>query len=339
VAKWAFGALILLAVAGGVSFSLGLIKFSAGVNATKCEADNEVPDATRNALDRRAMAFTQAVLSQNLDEARGMMTDAARAAMPGDRFSALFGGVVAASAPFTAPQVAHSYFVRSAGGGPDGRAICGPLADSAWTSIAIRPGTDQGHVVVSVKSRNNDWAFTYWLLPAGNDWQVNYFHMGVSSIVGLTAGQLLERARAERDGSHAFNATLLYAAAQGLADFGPAIQPGVSQPIREDLEKFHPPAEFAGKPPFEWKMNGQTYTVSQASMIGIGRKLGIMFMLPRKEWDGNDGADRFNRGFISAFIATHPDYSRSFSFLVARALKPDNSGGVGTVYENGKGFD
>jgi hypothetical protein len=339
VAKWVFGALILLVVAGGVSFSLGLIKFSAGVNATRCEVDDEIPDATRNALDRRAMAFTQAVLSQNLDQARGMMTEAARAAMPADQFSALFGKVVAASAPFSAPQVAHSYFVRSAGGGPDGRAICGTLANNAWTSIAIKPGVDQGHVVVSTKSRNNDWAFTYWLLPANGDWRVHYFHMGVSSIVGLTAGQLLERARAERDGGHAFNATLLYAGAQGMADFGPVIQPGVSQPIREDLEKFSAPPEFAGKPPFEWKMNGQTYTVSQASIIGVDRKLGIVFMLPQKEWDGSEGADRFNRGFISAFIATHPDYSRSFSFLVARALKPDNSGGFGTVYENGRGFD
>jgi hypothetical protein len=339
MAKWALGILIVLLVAGIGAYSAGFLNFHAGVNATTCLEDGEIPEATRAALDNRAIAFTNAVLSQDLDLARGMMTEAARGPVTADRFSALFGTMIRTAGPFAAPAAAHTYFVRSAGSGPDARVLCGTLTNNQWASVEIRPGVEQGHVVVAVQSRNNEWAFSYWLLPDKNDWQVQYVHMGVSSIVGLSAGQMLERARVERDGGRAFNATLLYAAARGLADYGVALQPGIARPIREDLQKFNPAPELAGHPPFEWTMSGTTYTVAQAALLGVNKKLGIVFMLPQKEWAGNDEADRFNRAFLSAFVTSHPDYSRSFAFLVARALKPDNSGGFGTVYENGKGFD
>ena len=61
-------------------------------------------------------------------------------------------------------------------------------------------------------------------------------------------------------------------------------------------------------------------------------------MQPHTTWTGKEAADRTNREFLTAFIAAHPDYSRVFEFLVARALKPDKSGGFATVYKLGPGF-
>jgi hypothetical protein len=168
---------------------------------------------------------------------------------------------------------------------------------------------------------------------------VQYFNMSVSAISGLTPDMLLARARQERDAGHAFNAAMLYTGVQGTIDRGPAFQLGIDQALHADLHNFTAPADLAGDPPFVWNMNGADYNVGQVTIIGIAGKLGLVFMLPQTEWSGEQDSDAKNRAFITAFIATHPDYSRVFAFLVARALKPDNSGGYGTVYENGKGFD
>jgi hypothetical protein len=155
----------------------------------------------------------------------------------------------------------------------------------------------------------------------------------------MTSDTLLERARKERDSGHLFNAAMLYSGVQTTMDRGPAFELGIGQALRNDLAKFKIPDELAGNPPFLWKMDGATCRVGAAQIGGIGKQLGLMFALPQTSWTSDQDADRKNRDFINAFIKTHPDYIRDFGFLVARAFKPDNSGGFGTVYENGKGFD
>ena len=332
-----FGIALLIAIGGAIAYLEGLIKFDAGIHAGSCVADGEIALEKRSALDERAVAFTQAVLNQNVSQAYAMMTKEAQASVPEGRFGPGVVALVRSSGPFEAPRITHTYFVRSTGSGPAARMICG--ANNEWVSVEIKPGQDQGHVVVSAKTRNNDWAFTVWLLPDESDWRVQYFHMAPSTVVGLTPEMLLQRAGKERDSGHMFNAVMLYSGVHEITDFGPAFQLGIAQTLRDDFEKLKFPPELSGRPPFVWKLGSATYTVAQAGVIGVAQKLGLIFMLPQKSWAGNSEADKTNRAFLSAFMAAHPDYSRSFSFLVARALKPDNSGGFGTVYENGKGFD
>jgi len=337
--KAALGLFLLAIVGGAVAYSAGVIKFGAGAMAGTCQEDAEIAQARRDALEDRAMAFVQAGLQQDTGKAYDMMTKEAQKSVTLANLGTMFDFLHKTAAPFEDPRVLHTYFLQTAGGGPNSRAICGTLANNGWVSVEIKPGVDQGHVLISAKARNNDWAFTLWMLPDGNGWQVEYFHANPSSVVGLTPEVLLQRARGERDSGHAFNAAMLYAGAQGIADFGSAFQLAITQPLREDLVKFQLPSELAGNPPFIWNMQGRKFTVQRAGIIGIAGQVGVMFLLPQATWSGNDEAEKFNREFINAFIAAHPDYTRSFSFLVARALKPDNSGGFGTVYQNGKGFD
>mgnify|MGYP001794568839 CR=1 FL=1 len=86
------------------------------------------------------------------------------------------------------------------------------------------------------------------------------------------------------------------------------------------------------------KLGGKEYAVDQASLIGVEGKLGLVFMLPLTTWSGEEGADKYNREFLAGFIAAHPDYTRVFEFLLARALTPDRSGGFGTLLKLGQGF-
>lgn len=311
-----------------------------GVSAGTCQQDSEISAAQRASLENTAMTFVQAELRSDGSTVISMLTNDAQKSVTPNKLAGLFDMLQKTAAPFGAPHVAHTYFIRNVGvGSSDTRMICGDLKGNAWASVEIKPGTDQSYVLVTAKTRNNDWMFTEWLLPDGKNWRVGYFNANASTIVGMTPDLLLEKARKERDTGHTFNASLLYVGALGISSYGPGFQLGIAQHAQDDLGKLHLPPEISGKPPFTWTMQGKKFTVQQVSMIGVAGQLGIVFVLPQTAWPSDAAADSSNRQFINAFIATHPDYSRSFSFLLARAMKPDNSGGMGTVYQNGKGFD
>jgi hypothetical protein len=332
------GVLALAVLAGVAIVATALLKLNLGVHSDVCQSGDEIEASVRSALEDRAMAFTKAILTGKSAEAYSMMSDAVRAASPEDKFDAAIDAGVRRAGRLQGLRIGQTYYVVSTGAGPDGRTMCGSVADDKQVLVAVKPGLDQGHVVVYAKAHNNDWAFTFWLLPKGKDWQIQFFHLSPATMVGLTPEELLQRARRERDSGHMFNAAMLYAGVQGTSDYGPAFQPAIVQSLRRDLHAFRAPAELSGPPPFDWKMGGTDYSVLKVTIIGVAGKLGLIFLLPQKSWSGEDDAAKFNRAFLTAFIAAHPDYQRSFSFLVARALKPDGSGDFGTVYEIGKGF-
>ena len=332
------GVLALVVLAGVAIVATALLKLNLGVHSDVCQSGDEIGASVRSALQDRAMAFTKAILIGKSAEAYSMMTDQVRAVLPEGKFDPTVDAAVRRAGRLQGLRVGQTYYVVSAGAGPDGHTMCGPVTDDKRVWVAVKPGFDQGHVVIYAKAPNNDWAFTFWLLPKGRDWQIQFFHSNLATIVGLTPDKLLQQARRERDSGHMFNAAMLYAGVQGTSDYGPAFQPAIVQSLRGDLHAFRAPAELSGPPPFDWKMGGADYSVLKVTIIGVAGKLGLIFLLPQTSWSGEDDAAKFNRAFLTAFIAAHPDYQRSFSFLVARALKPDRSAGFGTVYEIGKGF-
>jgi hypothetical protein len=85
-------------------------------------------------------------------------------------------------------------------------------------------------------------------------------------------------------------------------------------------------------------MNGNVYSVQHVTIQSVFGKLGLSFNLPQKAWGGPDAAEASNHAFLTDFVAAHPDAPRVFSYLIARALKPDNSGGWATVWSAEKGF-
>jgi hypothetical protein len=335
--KILLGAVVVILAGAALLYGLGIVKLNLGAHAGICQRDEEIAPPTRAAIEAAAMTYVRTVLSADPASGYAMMTKEVQAASTPLKFTAAMMAVKAMQ-PTGRLQVARSYFIQSAGSGPDARTVCGPLSDSQWVSLEIKPGREQAHVEIDGQARNNGLAFTLWLLPEQGDWRVESFHAAYSSIVGLTPEMLLKRAREESTLGHRFNATMLYAGAQATVDRGPAFQLGVRQDLQQDLRTFPLPPEFQGTPPFTWKMNGHAYSVSQVTIVGVDGKLGLIFLLPQKTWTDNQAADRVNRAFLNDFIATHGDYRRAFQFLVARALKPDKSGGFGTAYETGKGF-
>jgi hypothetical protein len=233
------------------------------------------------AIDGAAMAFARALLQPEPETAYSLMTDEAQTNTGRDRFIAQINAMVRNSGSFSAPQIEHTFLVQSLKIEPDTRVICGERANNAWVSLEVKPGPWQAHVLISSATKNNGWSLTLWMAPDGQDWRVRLFHIGISSVVGITPEAMLARAREERDSGHAFNAAMLYTSIRAIIDRGPAFQLGLDQVVRGDMANLRLPPELAGKPPFTWDMQGVVYKVSQVSTIGVEGKLGLTFSLPQ----------------------------------------------------------
>jgi hypothetical protein len=302
----------------------------------RCQSDKEIPASERSAIEVVALVFATKALGSDVRGAYAMMTAETRAALSVNTLAAAIRSI-GLPLPSSTFKVEHTYLVES--NGSAGRAMCGLLRDNQWVSVAMGSGRRQAHVLVSAQTKNNDWQLSISLWPEGAGWKIHHCHAGVSGIAGLGAVPMLELARRERREGHAFNAMMLYSALRtGLLDRGPVFQPGLAQAVDADYRTFEPPPDMRGEPPFSWKLDGVTYSLGHIAMIGVAGHLGLVFDLPQKEWNGKAAADAFNHQFLTAFVAARPDYARVFGFVLARFMKPDGSGGFGTVYDAGKGF-
>ncbi len=305
-------------------------------NGYRCFTDADVPPNDRQAVETAALAFVRAAVGANASDAYAMMTATTRSIGSADAFAAMIRAKREETGPYSDIGVAHTYLIENAGHGTE--AICGLATSRKWIAVELKPERKQAYVVISARTLNNGLHLTVWLVPDGGGWAVESFHIGMESVAGRSADDLLALARKERDAGQGFNAAALYACVRSLINRGPNFQLAIAQDAARDLENLQVPPELTGAPPFVWNLGGGERTVESVTIIGVEGKLGLVFMLPLTTWTGKEAADRTNREFLIAFIAAHPDYSRVFGFLVARALKPDKSGGFATVYELGRGF-
>jgi hypothetical protein len=303
-----------------------------------CLIDADVSPEDRQPLETTALSFIRAALGSNPSDAYAMMVTEARATTSSEAFAAGMGAIQHQSGQFHDVRAAHTYLIESTGGGAAEAAACGLLAGRQWVSVELKPERKQAYVAISARTQNSDWDLTVWLLPDAGKWAVGWFNIGVATLAGRTADDVLQLARRERTAGHGFNAAMLYVALRALIDRGQNFRLAISREAAKDFEVLEVPREVQGAPPFAWSLGGKEYTVDQASIVGVEGKLGLIFLLPLTTWTGEGAADKYNREFLTGFIAAHPDYARVFEFLVARALAPDKSMGFGTVYKVGLGF-
>jgi hypothetical protein len=335
--RWLGGGFAALCIAGGIYvLASGAVQF--GINGGTCRQDNEIPADDRKSVDDAATGMVGAILANDRAGSYGRLTKELQAHASRGDFDKFIALTNVQFGPMHAPALGRTFLLDIAGAGPDGRTVCGQLSNNQWVSVVVRPGQRQAYAEVHAQSRNNGWDFVLWLLPEAGAWKVQDIHVNMSEMAGRSAGDLLAAARHERDAGHSFNAVMLFVGAQSLTGRGPVYQLGISQPIGDELKALQVPAEFQGRPPFAWTMIGKPFTVRQVTITGIGKDMGLVFALPHDRWTTNEDADAQNHAFLDAFRAEHPDYAPVFGFLVARAMKPDDSGGFATVYNNATGY-
>ena len=304
-----------------------------------CLQDDEIAVETRDVVDASAKTFVNAILDMKPHIASQIMVQDARNQAVATEGMRSLANYLHQTGPYNDLTLRHTYLPQTRGNGPDTMTRCGARAGTDWVAVKITPCKAQAYVLLSAKTVNNDWAFVLWLEREGDLWHVRNMDVTPSSIVGHTPDDLLKLAREQRDRGNTLNAQMLYTGALFTSNRGKVYQLSVAEELEADLTKFGGVPELKEKPPFAWKLNGNTFTVSSVNVLGISGDLGLTFDVPLEQWKDNKDADQRNRMFLDAFRAAYPEYSQSFEFLVARAMKPDNSGGFSTVYENKKGYD
>ena len=319
---------------------LGLGGCSFGSATSLCQADADVPAGAQDAPVALAKSFANAVLNGRVQPAYTQLAGDLQDKVPPAAFGAMIRQI-GLTGPYTGLGVDHVYRVTVVGTGQVPPVLCGSLSSpDKWAMVAALPVGDQYHVVMTSNSQNNAWMINIWLVPAGAGWRVEGFHVGLQTIGGRSARQILVEARQQRDKGHMFNAAMLYAVLPSLIDRGEGFQPGIAQDVRSDLAAFNLPPELAGKPPFAMVWNGHHFTVDQIQVIGFGPAMDLMILYTDPSWNGTDytRAEAINRGLIDAFRAAHPEYADKFAGVAARLLRADRKAGYGTIYKNATGY-
>ncbi|HTQ13274.1 MAG TPA: hypothetical protein VMH86_05300 [Rhizomicrobium sp.] len=337
--SWVAIGLAVLALGAGIALHAGWIEaprvFGFNGSAAPCEVDNQIDADARAEIDRTAETFGKTFLGADPDRSLALMTDAARATTTGDLAEGLKRST--GGAKFTHIRVLRTIYMENHGTGADGHILC-PVGGHR-VSLFVRPGANQAHVLVGADSPNASFTLALWLLPEHGGWRVQFAHVGVSAMAGHDTASLLAMSGAEHDAGHDFNAAMLYTAAVGTSDLGNSYQDAeIGKTLRLARDRLRRPAELTGAPPFTWTLGGKDYKVGHISIEGIGGQIGLIFDLPQADWPSDQAANERGREFLNAYVAAHPEYARVFGYLLARAIKPDYSGGYATLYRRGTGL-
>jgi len=231
-------------------------------------------------------------------------------------------------------KVLHTYYIQAGEQRVD-RVVCGiNLPEPSQRVILSATNVpEQAHVLLSADTRNNQIAFTVWVLPVNGEWRVRGFWFNVAALADQGPNRLWEQAREQSRREHRFNAALLYVAALQLMNRGPDFQMETAQEIREEMTHVVAPHEIQGPPPFTWRSKDRVWTILSAGPLAVGGKIYLMIAheVPQIQTDGQ--VDRWNKELLAYFKSHFPEYSDVFAGIVIRAHERGTNRGFGTVEE------
>ena len=334
----AFLWLIVLAIGGAIGYAFYAGWISVGVTGSVCEHDDEIEAAWRAEPEKQAAAFIVAFTGGDTKTAYNRLSDLLKAKVTQAQFDDIAKGVRGAG-PFSTAKLERIFRPRVVGS--QDNIICELSGPDGWVRVRAVPGKAQAHFVYSTATRDNDWAWTLWLVENDGPWEIVSFNLNPSSLAGLYTRDLVKLAKEQDAKGHGFNAHMLYVGAAFVANRGNEFQLGISQDAQEAARTHTAPGELAGNPPFAWTYDGTTFSVELVQITAVAKELGLMIVHRDAKWDGKDNADadRRNRKLIDGFVKAHPEFKEAFGFLVARIMRPSEDNGYGTMFSAKTGYD
>lgn len=305
--------------------------------AMTCLVDDEIAPSDRAAPDRVALDLVENFVRGDAASVNAALSPEARTVTPLSELET-FARSAASMSPYTDLRVAHTYLIRVTGGrDPLSPMICGKtLKDPDAVFLTARAIPRQTYVEVVGHTKNNDWSSFVWLAPNGSSWQALAFSFNASATSGRSARDLRDLAIEQEGRGHDLNAAVLARAAEGLSARGPNATPVWRHDLDEQLSSFRIPPELSGPPPFTWKLAGETWRVGSVNLLGVGGDLNLQIDRLTDAWPGDNAIDAENHRLLDALVQAHPELKDSFAAILVRAIKPDGSGGWGTVYDWGR---
>jgi hypothetical protein len=300
--------------------------------ASACAEDDRIEKPKKDALGAASLEFIRKLIGDDPSLAYPMLSSAAKANVTAEQMSSH-----AAAIRISQPNdlaLKHTYLLHLTGKSP-GRLVCAEDFSKRghWVSLGAIDVPEQAHVELSARTKNNEVAFTLWLVPEEEHWKVQSYWMNIATLADKDSTALWELGRVQHANGHEFNAALLFSAASQIANRGPHFQLGITQPIAEDLSDVKTPTEIAGAPPFTWTEKQTTFKILNVGPIAVGGKIYIIIAHEVSPWKDENEVAGWNKQLLVHFKNRFPEYSEVFAGLVARAFERGTNRGYGTVEE------
>lgn len=293
-----------------------------------CAVDDQVPTQERAQYQRAAIAYVEALSRGDTESLRAAAAPEMWRGVPASEIDAALQSTAKLVGELSMPHVVHSYRVAVRRFGDDEIRFfpCRLSPQSSLKSeqervlVAVRNLPLQAHVSVEASGTHATWAFTLWLRPNGDKWEVLGAHLGIASMPGFSPEKLLSLAQRERDAGRNLNARLLYSGAAGLWYRGPNLILGGHRIAVAEMRGVPAVPPFDTPPPWHFPAGERTFPIVWiAPLLGSEERKTFLEITVDSRGLADDEADRTNRALISAFKTAHPDYAVVFDGIVATA--------------------
>ena len=305
-------------------------------DAADCLVDSQIPPAQRAAVENAGLSFVQAMLGADTGTAYAKFTPETRGSLAAADFAGLAEQARESLDAVRSLQVAHTYFVKGIGRGHDKKITCGSMGrPDDFIRVAVKPATAQAHLLIEGRSASNAWSFVLWLIE-GQGWQVQNVFLGMTRMIDKSPADFLRLALDQVSRKHDFNAALLYATADNLADYGPDFELGVRAAIRREAARLKLPRALQGETAPSWRLGKKTYRILAVGPVGAGGKLYLMINWETSAWGSDKEVETRNQDFIAAFAQAYPEYADAFAGLIVSAVEKGGGRGYRSIHAAAK---
>lgn len=300
--------------------------------AQSCRIDSQIPDTERAAIEATGLSFVNLVLAGKADQAYADFTADTKSHLPADGFAQMMAGARRSFQGVQGLHMGHDYLIADAEKGTAARVTCGdPGQTEQSVSVAVKPVPRQAHLLIEGNTTGDGFTFVLWLID-DHGWQVQNIYLGMSSMVGKSALDLWHMAQAQAKRRHSFNAALLYAAANNVAERGSDFELGFRPQLQDEMAGLKPPAALQGTNSLVWHLGGKAYKILAVGPVGARQKLYLMVNWQTPAWKDDQEAEARNRRLMTDFTRAYPEYAEVFAGIFLSEVERETGRGYRSFY-------
>lgn len=295
-----------------------------------CQMRDEMPDATRSALDSAArQAFDQS--------SRGDVAALRSSAIPSlqANFDAIASAVSGNKPAFqgATPQIRTSFILDTgATPSPDGRFYCGVFGangmspNGAEFDIPGLPAGKYGVIFQDFVGPKGPYVLST-IFQDMSGWKIADFRIHPESAQGHDGVWFLEQARQYKSRGQNHNAWFFYVTSWDLLAPVPFMDTRLLNKITTESGNIQPKDVPSGGKPVTFTANGKTYNITDMSVLHEGNSfdLSLKYQVPSTADFNATQADA--RSLATALVAQYPELKDAFNNIWAHAVDP-NGGDV-----------
>ena len=301
--------------------------------ATTCTIDDQIPAERRAAIEAAGLSFVNAVLAGKPEAAYASFTADTKAHMTADSFAQMVAGARQSFRGVQGLHVGHAYLVTGADQRAAKLVTCGDTRrPEQLVTVEVQPVPLQAHLLIEGGTIGDSYTFVHWLIHASEGWQVQNLYLGMSAMTGRSAADLWHMARAEAGRHHNFNAALLYAAANNLAERGNDFELGFRPEMQAEIGRLKPPAALQGTNALTWHLGGKSYRILAVGPVGAREKLYLMVNWQTTSWQSDQEAEARNRTLMTDFARAFPEYADVFAGVILSEVERETGRGYRSFY-------